>query len=558
MPDHNDGQIGFEQVGIASVLKRHRLQVPANQREYAWESEHVVNLFEDIARAIGESEPTYFLGTLVTISRGDSLEVVDGQQRLATTALLLHAIVEYLTSRDEMLADAISAETLFITDRRLRELVPRLALNLTDNHFFKSLLLGKGPTPTKPSHELLRNAAELARQRVLAIVAHLNENDHGDALNAWVEYLESRAAVVLLKVPDDANAYRMFETLNDRGLRVSQADLIKNYLYGRAQGRLPEVQEKWTLVRGALDNLAGDDTLIDFIRHSLIITSGFVRQAQLYDAVQRVARSPQQVATFAATLEELSGLYVAVQNAEHEHWNEYRPSTRRAIEVLNLLDIKLFRPVMLAAAARLGPRECGTTFELLVALGVRLYIASSTRTGTIEQALSGAATRIFSGDITTAAQLKTQLRDVTPTDATFRAAFETAKVSVARLSRYYLRSLETAISDLDSAWHIPIDDHSVINLEHILPRNSLGNWPQFGTAEEAKPYVSRLGNQALILFTDNSSLGSEAFAAKKQAFVKSPYHFTRMVADFDDWDSESINERQRQMAEVAVNLWKLP
>jgi uncharacterized protein with ParB-like and HNH nuclease domain len=50
--------------------------------------------------------------------------------------------------------------------------------------------------------------------------------------------------VVLVRVPSGANAYKMFETLNDRGLRTSQADLIKNYLFGRGGARLPEVQTR--------------------------------------------------------------------------------------------------------------------------------------------------------------------------------------------------------------------------------------------------------------------------------------------------------------------------
>ena len=75
-------QIGFDQTGLGSVLKHHRLEVPPNQREYAWTDVQVTRLLQDFALAVNEGD--YFLGTIVTIPRRDgTLEVVDGQQRLA-------------------------------------------------------------------------------------------------------------------------------------------------------------------------------------------------------------------------------------------------------------------------------------------------------------------------------------------------------------------------------------------------------------------------------------------------------------------------------------------
>jgi uncharacterized protein with ParB-like and HNH nuclease domain len=68
--------------------------VPPNQREYSWTTKEVRTLLQDFAKAISDSNSaSYFLGTIVTIPRtGGSLEVVDGQQRLATTAIMLAAI----------------------------------------------------------------------------------------------------------------------------------------------------------------------------------------------------------------------------------------------------------------------------------------------------------------------------------------------------------------------------------------------------------------------------------------------------------------------------------
>src|SRR4051812_44949234 len=96
MPDPK-GQIGVHEVGLAGVLRQYRLEVPPNQREYSWTEKETTTMFQDLAKTISDEEAEYFLGTIVTIPRlPDRLEVVDGQQRLATTAILLAEIRDYL------------------------------------------------------------------------------------------------------------------------------------------------------------------------------------------------------------------------------------------------------------------------------------------------------------------------------------------------------------------------------------------------------------------------------------------------------------------------------
>jgi uncharacterized protein with ParB-like and HNH nuclease domain len=125
------GNIKADQLGIGDVLRLHRLVVPPNQREYAWEAEHVHDLFQDFAAAIDGEKPSYFLGTIV-LTQGESgqPEVSDGQQRLATTSILLAAIRDYfLDNGKKDLANSIEQDFLFTFDREARTNVPRLTLN---------------------------------------------------------------------------------------------------------------------------------------------------------------------------------------------------------------------------------------------------------------------------------------------------------------------------------------------------------------------------------------------------------------------------------------------
>ncbi|MGB3259169.1 MAG: DUF262 domain-containing protein, partial [Ornithinimicrobium sp.] len=121
----------LEQAGLAAILQSNRLLVPPNQRNYAWTESQVQQLLDDLTRAQHDGE-TYFLGTVVTIARGeDVLEVVDGQQRLASTTLLLVAARDHLHSiNEDILVESIDNEFLTIIDRKKRERVPRIRLNV--------------------------------------------------------------------------------------------------------------------------------------------------------------------------------------------------------------------------------------------------------------------------------------------------------------------------------------------------------------------------------------------------------------------------------------------
>ena len=304
-----ESEIGFAQFGLGSVLKQYNLAVPPNQREYSWTEKEVGALFQDLDKEITTKVQSYFLGTLVTIPRNlGHLEVVDGQQRLATAAILLSAIRNHLQEIEQEMARSIETDFLYAFNRDTRDYVPKLRLNVDDNDYFIRRLV-KPDQPlesTRPSHDLLAEAFSKAECQVEKIVAGLDPEDHGDALNRWVSYLEYQATVILLRVPNSSNAYRMFETLNDRGIKVSQSDLVKNYLFGEAGDRFDEVQQRWAYMRGALESMEDEDTTITFLRHSLTIMYEFVREADVYDLVASRVSGSLNAVRFSGQLETLA------------------------------------------------------------------------------------------------------------------------------------------------------------------------------------------------------------------------------------------------------------
>src|SRR5262245_44215164 len=149
MPVAPKSPIGFDHLGIGSVLSRNRLTVPLNQREYSWTRKHVTDLLTDFSKAIGLKKKAYFLGTIVfTRTDDDALEVIDGQQRLATTTILIAAIRDFLLSRKEdVLVNSIEQDFLFKVIREKKEKAPRLSLNLQDKAYFAARVLERPKSP---------------------------------------------------------------------------------------------------------------------------------------------------------------------------------------------------------------------------------------------------------------------------------------------------------------------------------------------------------------------------------------------------------------------------
>ncbi len=551
----------FDAMGIAGVLKSYKLAVPLYQREYAWQKAQVERLYGDLSYAKRQGE--YFLGTIVTIPVRDVLEVVDGQQRLTTTALLLAAMRDYLLSIEgaDIIVQAIETNYLTMIDRHARDTVPRLRLNVDDHEFFVALIARHGPTnspaPRRDSHHRLLTAAQIARGHVKALVSQFPKESHADELNGWLDFLETDASVILLKAPNGDQAFRMFETLNDRGMKTTQVDLVKSYLFGQAVSRLAEAQSKWSSTQALLEEIEDEDRSINFLRHLLIATRKFIRANDIFATVQSPIRGEASALAFLSEMESLARVYVGTFRTDADVWNGYPKSATDALRAINRFDIKPLRPLLLAIAARFTMREASAAFAFLVSLSVRLLIAATTRSGSTEEALAQAALEVYQGKITNVKELKSRLAAITPDNTEFEEAFATTSSTKPDYARYYLRTLERSLRSESEPWHVENDDPASITLEHILPKSPGPGWGEWQDAEQVKKYVRRLGNMCLLQRTANSNLKSDAFDIKRRAFRDAPYSFTSHIADYEKWTPDEIEERQSRMAKQAVLAWPI-
>jgi hypothetical protein len=573
----------FESPGIGKLLRQGRLEVPPNQRSYAWREPHVRNLLQDLNEAVRRnSTDEYFLGTLVLIQKlGDFPSIVDGQQRLATTTILLARIRDHLLLINKRAAaEFIEESFLSNIDLATEQRVPRLKLNLEDNEFFSVNILPRlsvAPIDKKktrdtsylrPSNRRLLRTSDMARDFIAGVVKDLPIEAQAEQLIRWVSFIETNVNILVVTVPDDVSAFRMFETLNDRGLKASQADILKNYFLSKiGSGRLVEAQMMWNTIGNIVYGLSpedddddGDkdrasDRLVTYIRHLWVTTHGPTKEREL--AAQIRLDVSNEARTFQFLTDGSTGVsdYAALWSSNHPKWTDYRPSTKQHIDTMaRHLRVKQIRPLMFSVARYFEPIEADKAFRLLVSWSVRFLIVGG-RGGMLDLQYSLRARDVGLGQITKARELRESMRSYVPSDKEFEGAFAIAKVSRSYLARYYLRALENSAKELSQPEYVANDSVIDITLEHIMPLRAGDDWDtDEDVADSAQKFI---GNLALVKATQNRDLGNLSFEEKKTLYKQSGYELTRQIAQYDRWGLDEIRERQSTLAKLATKTWSI-
>ena len=239
--------------------------VPDYQREYVWERKEVGQLLEDVYREFsatgGASE--YYMGTLVVCpSANDSYEVIDGQQRLTTFFLMFCAIRAHLQE--------IGASPIATLDRKLAArlngnnghdpLRYRVILGYPDSAtLLQTVAVGssvEGIIPTTRSIENILNA-----YRDIRTFLRRQFGDGKIALEGFYSYLTENTKVVRIRTGSVAIALRLYESVNQRGVRLDAVDLLKSLMFVHTpREQFEQLRAKW---KSLVDQLYANGAMME-------------------------------------------------------------------------------------------------------------------------------------------------------------------------------------------------------------------------------------------------------------------------------------------------------
>ena len=534
-------------------------EVPPFQRSYAWASAEINQFIEDIFSPGVADEFPYFLGSIVVANKqtdGDQREdvdlVLDGQQRLATLSLSIAALIQLLKDCGVPDSDAHD-ETQYLLTRVDRIKRPKLRLQKQDKPFFEALIVD----PTKRSEkkirrteigtamELLMNGLKMQAQLYAAETLTI-------AYRKMVHRLTLGVEIVKISAPSEGDAFRLFETLNDRGLALSAADLVKNKIFARCgDGEIDDAIESWTLT---LENVQDDD-VVSFLRSFWTATRARVRTRRIYDVYKALLEKmePTAAGVFALDLSEASEMYKHIINPI-ESTCPWGPDVARTLRYLIDYGAKAYRPMMLACALFL-PKKMLQLAQLCETMIVRHTIIGEKSPSSFETLVTNVCKQLHTDkDIDVD---KLEGLDEIPNDEEFRMRFIAKRSN--KITRTHRTILER-LNEIIGSGETRVADAKAVHVEHILPQKPTAKALKESklTEDEAEELVNRFGNLTLWSGVRNREASNRPYSAKKDRYEKSEIGLTKELSKYPEWTASTIEERSKRLAELAVKAYPNP
>ncbi|MFH1503655.1 MAG: DUF262 domain-containing HNH endonuclease family protein [Candidatus Diapherotrites archaeon] len=248
--------------------------IPKYQREYSWKKENWEDILNDI---LGEDEKgeAPFLGSIICVNQSINalepvLEIIDGQQRLTTISLLYCAIHSKFSTEnrtdDEFKSELVNLRYRLVQKKKPKE--TKIELSYQNNNFedYKEILEESGILDVKEG-----KPKNLGNRRLYKAYSYFSNKIEEMNYNEIKELLEkiNSSRIIKIEVNTNSDAFKLFESINNRGIPLSAIDLIKNNLLSTLEKKkvkkIEESFEEWKII---LDNLTEDPkTQERFLRH---------------------------------------------------------------------------------------------------------------------------------------------------------------------------------------------------------------------------------------------------------------------------------------------------
>lgn len=543
-----------------------RYRVPVFQRDYAWDVEQWEDFWQDAIESAQDGEEHY-MGYLVLQGQDrQHYKIIDGQQRLTTITILILSVLYELErliqggcdpEGNQKRLEALRNSYIGFIDPVSLVTQPKLTLNRHNDAYFRTYLCALQPLPVrglKASEHLLRKAKEFFSKKI----SEKKKCSEGSSLASFIEQLVDRLLFTVITVDDELNAYKVFETLNARGVKLSTPDLVKNYLFSVMAEGVDDVHEdavrqwedRWEHISAQL----GEYSFADFVNSEWNSCNPFVKKTQLFKKIKERIKTKQDSLDYLRRLDCASEIYAALRNHRDEFWakKEGYKDAVSYLKTLELFNITQPQGLLMAAYLRFEPRDFIRLLQLLEVVSVR-YNVIGQKPPNVQEVLYNRLAFEVSSDRVNFSDLCQNFKEVYPADEEFLDDFarKTMKtIQSPRKARFLLGRIERCLAP-----EVTLDDES-LTLEHVLPCSPDAAWiADFGNDWEE--CVERLGNMTLLSQRQNQKLSNATFAEKKTLYTGSGLRLTQQCADYERWTRGAIEHRQRWLADAAVRCWRI-
>lgn len=546
-------------------------KIPRFQRDYSWTLEQWEDLWTDILNTIedpSQENDSHYMGYLVLQSTDDkTFEVIDGQQRLTTLTLIILAVIKNL---QRLIDEKNEPEQNIQRINQIRQtyigyLDPvslvsksKLTLNHNNNDYFQHYIIPLEKLPQrgfKASEHLLRKSFEWFDAQVSSLLKSV-VSYKGQYLAKFVEDLSDALFFTVITVTDELNAYKVFETLNSRGVRLSSTDLLKNYLFSvldtnsEAQYELDILEKRWLQMESRLQS----EKFPDFLRVYWNSKYKLSRHSELFKTVKNNVKDRAGVFDLIKGLESDLDNYLALISPELSDFNE---ADKTNLAILRMFRVRQPYPLLLSAKRKFTQKEFSSLLRAIVVITFRYNTIGSYSPTDQEKVYCAVAEKISSNEILDLKDVWSYLKPIYIDDERFYLDFCCKSINTSdsrsrKLVRYILCLIEKNISGTSLDF-----TSDSLNIEHILPQNAPDGWNGF-TSEACMEMVYRLGNMVLLQPSKNRDIGVEDYSEKIKVLSECTIKTTQLVANnYKEWSPEAIDSHQKDMALKAKSIWSV-
>lgn len=560
-----------------------QFKLPLFQRNYVWKKQNFQTLWNDILDTYKinkvdiefENNLNYkhFLGTIVLVeddslaptmeqsSNNEAFIVIDGQQRLITLQILLRCLSLYPEKfQNEVLAEKIRSHHLingFEEGWNKYKILP----NTDDRETFR-LIMDNSSEPLEKN--LLTDAFDFLNKKVAKVPIKL---DH------IYKVVAKCFTIAEITLQHSENPYAVFESLNNKGLSLTQADLIKNYYFmnisqkdqdfhykfywEKIERRITEAYEKVPIQHKI-------DPLTEFFRHSLILSKNWIGKNDVYLTLKEVEdknlyESKQEASDKSHNFLEKYLTYSKFYERILDTDKESNSIIRNHLRALNRMDFTTAYPLLLKLYLLFDENKISEDQFIKILGLLENYIVRVSLNGSRSKNLNKvfpALVQKFNGDFNDPVLLIMERfnEHYYPTDEELIENLKNyptyASGERARKTKFILEVLETSFG------HKEVVSFDKLQIEHILPQKLNDDWKTvLGDYfdETHKHYKNLLGN--LTLTGMNSEMSNKPFDYKKKIYLTSHLELNKYFADLEEWTPEEIDLRTESLANEIISIW---
>ena len=530
--------------------------VPEYQRPYVWQEENIQELIDDLYYAFENKQNSeYFLGALVLKRTREKefkeYEILDGQQRLTTLCMMMAVLrdlmkkPQYKWTLSQMIYQEEN-ELLKVPSRN------RIKYNTRDKvkDFVKNYIIANGSTKKKDLINYHEDTNISVSNMAKAISSMHNIFESKENLEAFAVFLLNNVLFIYVSTDNTEDAFRLFTILNDRGIPLSNADILKSINIGEVpEEDLDEYSKNWEYLAEKYHK--GFDRFLSFVRTILLKNKPASNLLDEYEKniyQKNILKKGKNTIDF---LIELDEIYDKIIDLNDENLsNEYK-------NLVTIMKIGLHSDEWIPAVMSYFLKFEYYNLDKFIKKLEYKFVGDLMSNVSPSKRRENLNNIIKTIEIVNKENIDTlfENKELFDIDKNIFRNNINGEVYGKKYTKYLLLKIEYLMSDNS----VHLSNYKEISIEHVLPQNPLkkSHWRRDFTENQRKNWTNKLSNLVLISNKKNVKLANLDFNKKKEEYLKhrmDVFNSSKIFLDKSSkWDEATLKSRQNTMVGMLLN-----